>query len=138
MRSIFIILFTCCIISSGCTGNVDYQKPDDPLEAGREFIRFALDGDMRKAKVFILPDGANERLFENIEKKYAAESQEEKDNYKDASIIINKSQSLNDSTTIINYSNSFKRENSEIKLVKINGEWWVDFKYTFTGNTETE
>ena len=138
MRSIFIILFTCCIISSGCTGNVDYQKPDDPLEAGREFIRFALDGDMRKAKVFILPDGANERLFENIEKKYAAESQEEKDNYKDASIIINKSQSLNDSTTIINYSNSFKRENSEIKLVKIDGEWWVDFKYTFTGNTETE
>ena len=138
MRSIFIILFTCCIISSGCTGNVDYQKPDDPLEAGREFIRFALDGDMHKAKVFILPDGANERLFENIEKKYAAESQEEKDNYKDASIIINKSQSLNDSTTIINYSNSFKRENSEIKLVKINGEWWVDFKYTFTGNTETE
>lgn len=138
MRSIFIILFTCCIISSGCTGNEDYQKPDDPLEAGREFIRFALDGDMRKAKVFILPDGANERLFENIEKKYAAESQQEKDNYKDASIIINKSQSLNDSTTIINYSNSFKRENSEIKLVKINGEWWVDFKYTFTGNTETE
>ena len=138
MRSIFIILFTCCIISSGCTGNVDYQKPDDPLEAGREFIRFALDGDMRKAKVFILPDGANERLFENIEKKYAAESHAEKDNSKDASIIINKSQSLNDSTTIINYSNSFKRENSEIKLVKINGEWWVDFKYTFTGNTETE
>ncbi|HRO48421.1 hypothetical protein [Agriterribacter sp.] len=138
MRSIIIILTTCCILFSGCTGNENYQKPDDPLEAGREFIRFALDGDMRKAKAFILRDGANERLFENIEKKYAAESQEEKDNYKNASIIINKSQSLNDSTAIINYSNSFKRENSEIKLVKINGEWWVDFKYTFTGDSETE
>lgn len=138
MRSIIIILTTCCILFSGCAGNENYQKPDDPLEAGREFIRFALDGDMRKAKAFILRDGANERLFENIEKKYAAESQEEKDKYKDASIIINKSQSLNDSTAIINYSNSFKRENSEIKLVKINGEWWVDFKYTFTGDSETE
>ena len=138
MRSIIIIFTTCCILLFGCTGNENYQKPDDPLEAGREFIRFALDGDMRKAKVFILPDGANERLFENIEKKYAAESQEEKDNYKDASIIINKSQSLNDSTAIINYSNSFKRENSEIKLVKINGEWWVDFKYTFTGDSGIE
>ncbi len=138
MRTIITIFTTCCILFYGCTGNEDYQKPDDPLEAGREFIRFALDGDMRKAKAFILRDGANERLFENIEKKYAAESLEEKTSYKDASIIINKLQSLNDSTTIINYSNSFKRENSEIKLVKINGEWWVDFKYTFTGNSEAE
>lgn len=138
MRSIIIFALATFIITTGCTGNADYKKPDDPLEAGREFIRFALDGDMRRAKIFILPGAANERLFENIEKKYAAESQDEKDNYKDASIIINKSQSLNDSITIINYSNSFKRENSEIKLIKRNGEWWVDFKYTFTGDTAAE
>ena len=138
MRSIIIFALVTIIISTGCAGNSDYKKPDDPLEAGREFIRFALDGDMRKAKIFILPDVANERLFEKIEKKYTAESQEEKDNYKDASIIINRSRSLNDSVTIINYSNSFKRENSEIKLIKRNGEWWVDFKYTFTGDTADE
>ncbi|HRP56078.1 hypothetical protein [Agriterribacter sp.] len=138
MRSIIIFALATFIISTGCAGNEDYEKPDDPLEAGREFIRFALDGDMRRAKIFILPDAANERLFENIEKKYAAESQEEKDNYKDASIIINKFQPLNDSVAIINYSNSFKREDSEVKLIRRNGEWWVDFKYTFTGDTTTE
>ena len=138
MRSIIIFALASFIITTGCEENADYKKPDDPLEAGREFIRFALDGDMHRAKIFILPGAANERLFENIEKKYAAESQEEKNNYKDASIIINKSQSLNDSITIINYSNSFKRENSEIKLIKRNGEWWVDFKYTFTGDTAAE
>ncbi len=138
MRSIISFLLAAFIVTTGCAGNADYKKPDDPLEAGREFIRFALDGDMRRAKIFILPGAANERLFENIEKKYAAESQEEKNNYRDASIIINKSQALNDSVTIINYSNSFKRENSEIKLIKRNGEWWVDFKYTFTGDTATE
>ena len=138
MRSIIIFAFAAFIITTGCEENADYKKPDDPLEAGREFIRFALDGDMHRAKIFILPGAANERLFENIEKKYAAESQEEKNNYKDASIIINKSQSLNDSITIINYSNSFKRENSEIKLIKRNGEWWVDFKYTFTGDTSAK
>lgn len=133
MRFITSIYLICCLLFAGCAGNEDYQKPSDPLEAGREFIRFALDGDMRKAKLFILNDGPNYRLFENIEKKYAAESSGEKDNYKAASIIINKFQSLNDSTALINYSNSFKKENNEIKLVKINGEWWVDFKYTFTG-----
>jgi negative regulator of genetic competence, sporulation and motility len=138
MRSIIIFVLASFIITTGCTGNADYKKPDDPLEAGREFIRFALDGDMRRAKTFILPDAANERLFENIEKKYAAESQEEKDNYKDASIIINKFRPLNDSVSIINYSNSFKKEDSEIKLIRRNGEWWIDFKYTFTGDTATE
>lgn len=138
MRSIIFLLTTCYLLFTGCTENKDAQKPDDPLEAGREFIRFALDGDMQNAKAYILPDPDNERLFETIEKKYAAETQEEKINYKGASIIINKFQSLNDSTAIINYSNSYKKQNSEIKLVKTNNEWWVDFKYTFTGSNDTE
>lgn len=138
MRSIIFLLTTCYLLFTGCTENKDAQKPDDPLEAGREFIRFALDGDMQNAKAYILPDPDNERLFETIEKKYAAETQEEKINYKGASIIINKFQSLNDSTAIINYSNSYKKQNSEIKLVKTNNEWWVDFKYTFTGSNDIE
>ncbi|HEX5024982.1 MAG TPA: hypothetical protein VFV68_06905 [Agriterribacter sp.] len=138
MRNILIPAFFAFTIASGCTANQQYKKPDDPLEAGREFIRFALDGDMRSAKIFILPDAANERLFEKIEKKYAAESPEERSRYKDASIIINKSQSINDSTAIINFSNSYKREDSEIMLVKVNGEWWVDFKYTFTADAATK
>lgn len=135
MRYTFWILLFFLI--SACSENKEYEKPDDPLEAGREFIRFALDGEMSKAKSFILPDAVNERIFDNIEKKYAAESEEEKNSYKNASIIINKMHSINDSTAIINYSNSFKKEDSEIKLIKREGEWWVDFKYTFTGDGAT-
>lgn len=135
MRYTFWILLFFLI--SSCSENKEYEKPDDPLEAGREFIRFALDGEMPKAKSFILPDAVNERIFDNIEKKYAAESEEEKNSYKNASIIINKMHSINDSTAIINYSNSFKKEDSEIKLIKRKGEWWVDFKYTFTGDSAT-
>ncbi len=139
MRTILWAFAAIVVISvTACAANKGYEKPGDPLEAGREFIRLALDGDMRKAKAFIFPDAVNERLFERIEKKYAAESREEKDSYKEASIIINKFNSLNDSTAIINYSNSFKKENSEIKLIKVKGEWWVDFKYTFTGDPAEE
>lgn len=138
MRSIIFFLTSCFFILTGCGNKEDYLKPDDPLEAGREFIRFALDGDMRKAKAYILPDADNKRLFENIEQKYTAETQEERNNYKSASIIINKFQSLNDSTSIINFSNSYKKQNSEIKLVKKDNEWWVDFKYTFTGEKIAE
>jgi len=135
MRKLTTIIIVALTFLFSCTETENYKKPDDPLEAGRDFIRFALDGNMIKAKTFILDDVANARLFEKIEKKYNDASATEKAAYKDASIIINKAQNINDSTTIINYSNSYKKENNEIKLVKVNGEWWVDFKYTFMGDT---
>ena len=134
-KFVFFCLTILLLVSCGETNN--YKKPDDPLEAGRDFIRFALDGNMPQAKLFILKDGTNDMLFEKKENSFSASSKAEKDGYKESSIIINKSQNLNDSTTIINYSNSYKKENNEIKLVKQNNEWWVDLKYTFTGGDST-
>jgi len=122
----------------GCGEGDTYQKPDDALEAGSDFIRFALDGNMREAKTFILNDATNNALFDKISKKYDASSKTEKDAYKSASIRIINFQKLNDSTAVIKYSNSYKKEDDEIKLLKTGGEWWVDFKYTFTGDTTLE
>jgi hypothetical protein len=41
---------------------------------------------------------------------------------------------VNDSTSIINYSNTYMNKPMEIKLVRENKKWVVDFKYTFSGN----
>ncbi|MBX2925301.1 MAG: hypothetical protein KF746_24100 [Chitinophagaceae bacterium] len=139
-NKIFRLLFcsiSILLIYSSCSES-DYKKPDDPLEAGRDFIQFALDGNMEKAKTFILPDTDNERLFAEIEKKYTEASKQEKEEYKNASIQKIRFQPLNDSTAILSYSNSYKKEDSKIKLVKTGGEWWVDFKYTFTDNEAAE
>jgi len=59
---------------------------------------------------------------------------QEKEGYKNANIIIDSIQNISDSVTIINYSNTFKKSPTKIKLVKKNNEWFVDFKFTFTGN----
>lgn len=48
--------------------------------------------------------------------------------------MINKYADENDSTTIINYSNSFINRPMEIKVVKTGGDWWVDFSYLSSGN----
>jgi len=133
LKSTFVFLVSLAIAFSSCNDGT-YQKPDDALEAGTDFIRFALDGDIAKAKTFVLPDADNESLFKEAEKKIAARSKQEKDEYRNASIRIKKTESLNDSTVLISYSNSYKNKDNEIKLVKTNGEWWVDFKYTFTGD----
>ena len=41
---------------------------------------------------------------------------------------------VNDSITIINYSNSYMNKPLEIKVVKEDHKWQVDFKYTYSGN----
>ena len=72
MKKTLAALFCLIALLVGCGEGDNYKKPDDPLEAGRDFIRFALDGNMQQAKTFILNDGTNNRLFDKISKKYDA------------------------------------------------------------------
>ena len=123
MKPFFLISVLCLLAVVSCKQRASYQKPDDPLEVGRDFIRFALDGDMKMAKTFLLSNADNDRLFDKIEKVYKEASPADKEQY---------------STTVINCSNSLRKKNQDLKMVKTKGEWWVDFKYTFTGNQPIE
>ena len=115
----------------GCDQSAKTKKNADPLEAGREFINASLTGDYDYAKKYLLADSTNlmyfDRFVEFDEKKPATD----KEGYKNSNIIINSTENVSDSVTIINYSNTYKKEPSRIKLIKKNNEWLVDFKYTF-------
>ncbi|MEI9958405.1 MAG: hypothetical protein WDM90_19350 [Ferruginibacter sp.] len=51
--------------------------------------------------------------------------------YKSSDIIINTLTPLKD-TTIVNYSNTYeKNTKTNLRLVRSNGVWLVDLKYTF-------
>ena len=113
----FAIVFS--LLLAACSQKANYQKPDDPLEAGRDFIRFALDGDMKMAKTFVLSNADNDRLFDKIEKVYKDASTADKDQYKQASIIINKVEKVDDTTTVINFANSFRKKNQAASFLKI-------------------
>jgi hypothetical protein len=82
-----------------------------------------------------LPDSVNIEYFNGFVKFNDRLSQKEKEGYKNANIIINSAENISDSLMIIDYSNTFKNAPSKIKLVRINNEWMVDFKYTFTGGS---
>lgn len=109
-------------------------RPETALDTGREFIRASLDGKFENAGGLLLKDSQNVQLFETYKMYYHRLSLEKKNNYKNASYNINKYADLNDSTTIINYSNTYMNKPMEIKVVKSNNEWNVDFKYTYSGN----
>lgn len=122
---------------AGCS-NVNYQKPADPLEAGRDFIRATLDANFSVADKYPLHDSLNSHLYERYKDWFSKLPSEEKSEYKHATININKVDKVNDSTTIIDFSNTYKKEPLEIKMIKTRNQWWVDFQYTFAGKLPTD
>jgi hypothetical protein len=133
-RKLFI-LFAClfCLMAS-CNRPAGFKKPEDGLDAGREFIRAVLDGDYKKGELYVLPDEEDLRIYKRYADYMKKRPAAELSSLKAANIIVNKVEPLNDSVQIINYANSFSRKPMDIKVVKKDNEWWVDFKYTFSGN----
>jgi len=132
MKKYLSFIFACCVLVACNSDNKD--RPADAIETGRAFIRASLDGDFKTAEKLLYRDSLNVQYFDSYKSLYGRLSPEKKKNYKESSYNINKYLDVNDSTTIINYSNSYMNRPLEIKVIRTNGEWWIDFKYTSSGN----
>jgi hypothetical protein len=132
MRSFFLCLLAALFFS--CNDPVGFRKPEDGLDAGREFVRAVLDGDYKKGELYVIPDDDDIRLYKRYTDYMRKQPGSELIELKQASIIINKVEEVSDSIQIINYSNSYTQKPMDIKVVRKDGEWWVDFSYTFSGN----
>lgn len=135
MKYLLPLLFVAALYS--CNENA-YVKSKDPVDAAREFIRASLDGDFKKAKLYLAKDENNQNFYKLYADKYKKLPTIEKDGFKKSSIIINRVENINDSTIIVNYANSFKNKNFELKVYTEKGECWVDFYYGITGNLNIE
>lgn len=121
------------VVLASCQDNK--KVPNTDIDVARTFIRDVLDSDFQGARDLMLADSTNLDYFNRWEKHYKGKSKEEREQYHQAEIIINEISNVNDSVTVVNYSNSFKRNShSKVKVVRVNGQWLVDFKYTFSGN----
>ncbi|MEO7523585.1 MAG: hypothetical protein ABIT58_05785 [Ferruginibacter sp.] len=122
------------LILYSCNAN-KRENPSTAIGAGSSFIRATLDGDFNVAETLILKDTEDLQLFDSYKIYYDRLPAEKKKNYKAANYKINKYVDVNDSTTIINYSNDYMNKPMEIKVVRNNNEWKVDFKYTYSGDS---
>jgi len=124
------LLFT-AIIFTACNGKQqDYHKAENALDAGREYIHSCLQGDFLKAAFYLLPDEKNTQLLKEVEKVYREKDKEGRQQFRLASININEVMDLNQTTTIIKYSNSFDKLPHTIQVIKQNGAWLVDLTST--------
>ena len=133
IRSLPAICLVLVVLLS-CNSN----KKDTPLtdtDVATTFIRDILDNKIDEAGQYILMDTTNIQYFESFRQAYRKKGQPELEKYRSAEIIINEISNVTDSVSIINYSNSYMRSvKNTLKLVRINGKWLIDFKYTFSGN----
>ncbi|MEP6711965.1 MAG: hypothetical protein ABJA37_06105 [Ferruginibacter sp.] len=132
MKKIFLFCLSAVFLFS-CANDTE-KHPQTALDTGRDFIRASLDGNFKNAEALLLKDTQNLQLFDSYKAYYERLPADKKKNYKEASYEINKYVDIDDSTSIINYSNSFMKKPMEIKLVRVNKLWGVDFKYTYSGN----
>jgi hypothetical protein len=117
-----LLLLLACHAGSG------YSKAEDAQDAGRQFIRASLDGDYDKARFYLLSDSTNQLLLDTWKKDYARSSEEVQQGFKNADILPIHIVPQNDSVTMYCYANSYKKDTSTIRIVRINGEWLVDLK----------
>ena len=131
LKFIFAIIGITALTSCGNQRKV----PNSDIDVARAFIKDILENNFKEAETFVLKEETNKQYFDLFRKDYESKSKAELENYRNADIIINEISPVNDSVSIVNYSNSFKRDKSnKIKMVRVNGQWLVDLKYTFSGN----
>lgn len=123
----------CFFFISSC--NTKKEIPNTDIEVTRAFIKDILENNFKGATDFVLPEDTNDQYLSLFKKYFESKSKEELEQYKNADIVINEINNVNDSVTIVNYSNTYKKnEKNKVKVVRKNGQWLVDLKYTFPGN----
>jgi hypothetical protein len=126
--------FTCFLaitLAFFSCNNSTNKEPVTDTDVATAFIRAVLDNDFKTAQKYLLNDEANQQYFESNQRQYQSKDADELAKYKSSDIIINSLVPLSD-TTIINYSNSYKKDiKTKLRLVRRNGQWLIDLKYTF-------
>lgn len=137
-RFLFFLFMLSLAVFFSCNTPEGFKEPEDPLDAGREFVRAVLDGDYEKANLYLLNDPEDQELYKRYQSYMKKTPKKEMLQLKSSSIVINKVETLSDSVTIINYSNSYTMKPTDLKIVKVGNSWKVDFSYTFSGNLPIE
>jgi hypothetical protein len=136
MKPLFQLASLMLLVLSAC--NPENQKPavaEDDIDAARNFIRAALDGDYKHARTMIVDDSTNKQSLDLYEWNYNNKiSDDDRKAYKSSSIRMLDVHKLNDSVTIVHYSNSYKDKPDSMKVVKLGGRWLVDLNFAFQKN----
>jgi hypothetical protein len=132
MKIVWLFLVAAAGILLACSNKKNTARSENDLDAARNFIQAALSNDFKKAAQYMLDDSINRNYLETAARSFDHLDPDTRDKYRGASIRIHQPVTyLNDSTTIIIYSNSYKNDLDTLRVCRRNGDWLVDLKYLF-------
>lgn len=129
MKYLFLPILV--VAFAACNNNTAYQKAENGADAGREFIRASLDGDIKKARFYLLKDSTNLFMLNTTWKEHTYDqlTNEERREYRGAQIRPIKIVEESDSAIKYVFTNSYKvKDTTVIHIVRVAGEWLVDLK----------
>jgi hypothetical protein len=121
-------IFFLLVMLMSCHAGKTFNKAEDAQDAGRQFIRASLDGDYEKARFYLLNDSVNLLLISKWQQDFDRLDQNTRQQYREASILPISIRAINDSVTSYSYSNSFRKDTTTVRIVRVHGEWQVDLK----------
>ena len=137
-RKYLSLLTILVFLLSSCGQPEGFKEAEDGLDAAREFVRAVLDGDYTKAEQYLLKEEDDLRLFNRYEEYMRNQPEKERLGLKSADILIHSVEAPSDSVTLVNYSNTHSRKPTDLRVVKRNDQWLIDFSYTFGGGAPNE
>lgn len=135
--SFLFLLFFAFVFVTACNRKTHTTPSENDIDAARNFVRAALDGKFDDARTYLLPDSLNNNFMDVAERSYDKTDQDTKNGYRTASINIHQVTPVNDSTTVVIFSNSFKNDHDTLKVVRQKGQWLVDLKYLYQHDEDT-
>jgi KaiC/GvpD/RAD55 family RecA-like ATPase len=123
-----IPLLLAIILMSSCGQDPSIEKAETALDGGRYFLESLHQGDIKKAKLYILDNVNNRLVFDSLTKAYFSLDKEGRQQLRQASIQINEVEEINQSASIIHYQLSSDPEKKNLKVVATKDGWRVDLK----------
>jgi hypothetical protein len=131
---LFLLLYT----ASCKNKKSNPSEAENNIDAARNFIRAALDGKFDEARNYMLQDSMNINYMDVAERSFQKADKATKDGYKTSSINIHQViETIQDSVTIVIFSNSFKNDPDTLRVIKTAGKWLVDLKYLYEHSADT-
>jgi Flp pilus assembly protein TadD len=125
-----LLLAALIVFLAACGDPHSFKKAENAQDAGREFIRASLDGNYEKASFYLYLDSSqqNKMMLDKWKRDYERLPDDERGKYKEADILPINIRNSSDSVTFYTYANSYKKDTTTIRIVRVDGEWLVDLK----------
>ena len=130
LKKLFFVASLCLVLLS-CQTKSEVEMAHNPLDGGRYFLEHYLQGDMLKAKQYLLVDAKNQAYFDQYTQDYFALDKEGRSQLRQSSIQINEVKSIDTNSSVIYYQFSADTLSRWIKVVNSPNGWKVDLKYSY-------